>query len=388
MKTLLAVLLLSGFAVNWAFETCSSDKCKNSCENRCGDKPDKSFSCQCNAHCERFGDCCKDYSICSYIDSELNDVPHHGSSDIDDKSHKASHEAHYTDKSDIDDKSHEDPYTDNSGTDISKSDIKAASEILYQSDVNKAADKDIILNKQEMSENTKKKDDLADHPLYKYVNEEIFKRPTYKAFIKLLDNYDRKTGKDETFTEEELEEQEIFLKEIMKTKVMKELYKFFHKKGLYRNEKQFVDDLRKMWFGLYSRSSGEQDSSGFEHVFVGEVKKNKVSGFHSWIQFYRLEKKKKIDYYSHNYDGPWTTYPDVLGKQFEWDGFYKQVGTQIIGSSPEFDFALYSLCFITRPGRKCTVSMGGHEIDIQTYEWTKTFYDEGKKFIATAYATF
>lgn len=272
--------------------------------------------------------------------------------------------------------------------DISKEEIKAVSEILYKSDVNKAADSDITLNKQEMARNTKGKEDLCEEPLYQYVNEEIFKRPTYKAFISLLDNYDRKTGTDETFTQEEIKEQEMFLQEILKTKVMKELYKFFNKKGLYKNEQEFVDDLNKMWFGLYSRSSGEQDSSGFEHVFVGEVKKGIVSGFHSWIRFYLLEKKGILDYFSHNYDGPWTNYPDILGKQFHWEGFHKEVGTQIIGSSPEFDFALYSLCFISRPGRKCTVSLGGHEIAIQTYQWTKTSYDNDKKFIATAYCAF
>lgn len=426
MKTLLVVLLLSGNALIQAFQTCSSDSCENSCQNRCGKKLDKSYSCQCNAQCERFGDCCNDYSICSYIDPDLNEVTHDDDSGIDSKLHKASHNAK-TDTScqgrcgekfnkkhschcNKQCKKHNNCCSDykelcsggasnNIGgghsesnyhreNDISKEEIKAVSEILYKSDVNKASDSDITLNKQEMARNTKGKEDLCEEPLYQYVNEEIFKRPTYKAFISLLDNYDRKTGTDETFTQEEIKEQEMFLQEILKTKVMKELYKFFNKKGLYKNEQEFVDDLNKMWFGLYSRSSGEQDSSGFEHVFVGEVKKGIVSGFHSWIRFYLLEKKGILDYFSHNYDGPWTNYPDILGKQFHWEGFHKEVGTQIIGSSPEFDFALYSLCFISRPGRKCTVSLGGHEIAIQTYQWTKTSYDNDKKFIATAYCAF
>ena len=38
------------------------------------------------------------------------------------------------------------------------------------------------------------------------------------------------------------------------------------------------------------------DSSGFEHVFVGETRKRSVTGFHSWIQFYLQEKMGKIDY--------------------------------------------------------------------------------------------
>ncbi|XP_075707180.1 uridylate-specific endoribonuclease [Rhinoderma darwinii] len=421
MKTLLVILLLSGNAVIWAFETCSNDDCKNSCNNRCGDKLDKSYSCQCNVHCERFGDCCNDYSICSYIDPGLNEVTHHDITVLYDccqvttkiytapdscqgrckEKFNKKNPCHCNKKCDKHKNCCSDYYelcgrgaSNNIGegqtgsrTDISKDEIKAVSEILYQSDLNKAAESDIKLNKQEMSQNTKK-EDLCAEPLYHHVNEEIFKRPTFKAFIALLNNYDRKTGTDEACTHEHIEEQKIFLQQIMKTKVMKELFKFFHKKGLYKTEQEFVDDLNKMWFGLYSRSSGEQDSSGFEHVFVGEVKKGKVSGFHSWIRFYLLEKEGMINYYSHNYDGPWENYPDVLGKQFEWDYFHKEVGTQLIGSSPEFDFALYSLCFISRPGKKCTVSMGGHDICIQTYEWTKTSYNKGKKFIATAYPTF
>ncbi|KAG8585384.1 hypothetical protein GDO81_005007 [Engystomops pustulosus] len=329
-----------------------------SCKGRCGEKFNKKNHCHCNKKCDKHNNCCSDYKkLCS--GGASNDVGggHSGST-----SHRE--------------------------VDISNEEIKEVSEILYKSDINKATEADVTLNKQEMAQNTKEKDDLCEEPLYQYVNEEIFERPTYKSFISLLDNYDRRTGTDETYTEDEAAEQDIFLKEMMKTNVMKELYKFFHKKGLCKNDQEFVDDLKKMWFGLYSRSSGEQDSSGFEHVFVGEVKKGKVSGFHNWIRFYLLEKKGMVNYHSHNYDGPLTSYPDVLGKQFAWDGFYKEVGTQIIGSSPEFDFALYTLCFMSRPGKKCKVSLDGHELAIQTYEWTKSTYNNGKKFIATAYLTF
>lgn len=94
-----------------------------------------------------------------------------------------------------------------------------------------------------------------------------------------------------------------------------------------------------MWFGLYSRANNQLDSSGFEHIFVGqsvfvikynllhyaslcltctecvllfvtyfsatgEIKGGKVSGFHNWLQFYINEKRGFLDYYSHNFNGP------------------------------------------------------------------------------------
>lgn len=54
--------------------------------------------------------------------------------------------------------------------------------------------------------------------------------------------------------------------------------------------------LKELWFNLYARSSsGPINSSGFEHVMVGEIA-SKVSGFHNWIQFYLEEKKGAINY--------------------------------------------------------------------------------------------
>ena len=36
--------------------------------------------------------------------------------------------------------------------------------------------------------------------------------------------------------------------------------------------------------------------SGFEHVFIGEIKGGEVSGFHDWVHFYQQEKDNAINY--------------------------------------------------------------------------------------------
>lgn len=62
--------------------------------------------------------------------------------------------------------------------------------------------------------------------LFTYVNEQLFSKPTYAAFINLLNNYQRATGRGEHFSAQQLAEQDTFLREVMKTAVMAELYSF------------------------------------------------------------------------------------------------------------------------------------------------------------------
>ncbi|XP_065510569.1 uridylate-specific endoribonuclease [Caloenas nicobarica] len=330
----------------------------DSCEGRCGEPYNKEDECHCNTKCRRYRNCCRDYDRHCRPGGEWAEEAAH------------THEGFSS-----------------SWDAITDQDLLHISEQLYKADHNKAQPTDITLNPQHQAspDETDDQEDRSPQPLYKYVNEKLFSKPTYSSFIKLLDNYQRATGREEDVTAEELREQDNFLKEVMKTELMKKLFAFLHEKNRYGSEQEFVADLKEMWFGLYSRGNGEQDSSGFEHVFSGEVKKGKVSGFHNWIRFYLLEKQGIVNYFSHNFNGPWDTYPDVLGLQFSWDGFYKEVGSAFIGSSPEFEFGLYTLCFIARPGRACHLSLGGYSLSVQTYTWTKSTYGNGKKYIATAY---
>ncbi|XP_065128676.1 uridylate-specific endoribonuclease A [Paramisgurnus dabryanus] len=274
-------------------------------------------------------------------------------------------------------------------TSVTDAEIKSLSETLYTLDFNRATASELVIDPQVdiLNSETGSQLDLSSGPLFQYVNEDtLFSKPTYSALLKLLDNYKRVTGEVEDVPSQETEEQDAFLEETMlNTALGQELYNFLYSKGAYSSESEFIQDLKMMWFGLYSRSNGQLDSSAFEHIFVGEIKSGKVSGFHNWLQFYMNEKQGLLEYYSHNFNGPWTTYPDVLGMQFKWDGYFKEVGSAFIGSSPEFDLAMYTLCYITRPGKKCYLSLGGQTQSIQTYTWDKSTYGDGKKYIGSAY---
>lgn len=56
------------------------------------------------------------------------------------------------------------------------------------------------------------------------------------------------------------------------------------------------DLVKELWFTQYSRGGGKIGSSGFEHVFVNEVKNGTIIGLHNWVYFHEEEKAGHLDY--------------------------------------------------------------------------------------------
>ena len=52
--------------------------------------------------------------------------------------------------------------------------------------------------------------------------------------------------------------------------------------------------------------------------------------------------------------------------KFSWDMYLKHSTTMLIGTSPELEIALYTLCFRARPNTTCSVSYYGKEFTILT----------------------
>ncbi|KAM5181999.1 uridylate-specific endoribonuclease C-like isoform 2-T2 [Mantella aurantiaca] len=271
---------------------------------------------------------------------------------------------------------------------VTNDEIRSLAEELYVVDINKAGKDDIRLNLQYKANSSQLSSgtDYASQKLFRYVNErKLFTIPTFTHLIALLDNYIKNTGSAESVTSEESKEQTAFIDAIFQTAVMSKLSKFLIDKGYYTSLDSFECDLMKMWFGLYMRKNGSLDSSGFEHVFHGEIHKRKISGLHSWVQLYLLEKAGEINYLSYSTDGPWTSYPDVYSFQFKWSTYLKSIGSFFLGSSPEFDIAMYTLCYVTRPNKLCTLRFNGHSVKIQTYTWPNSSYGNGKRYVASSY---
>jgi poly(U)-specific endoribonuclease len=232
--------------------------------------------------------------------------------------------------------------------------LSDAAQQLWDSDDNRLLiGQDVELNVQKGKKPFWKEDGASD-PLFTSVNESVLERPTYKAFIKLLDNYCAEAGEAENVTDGERAEVRNFLNEICDTKVMKICHRYCNEQNPNRvpeDEDSFKKLLHSIWFEVYNRKrGGRDDSSGFEHVFVGEIKDDQVSGFHNWIMFYLEEQRGNIDYRGYiKPKGGGEEHDDddyLLTLQFKWKGVEKFVGSSFVGTSPEFEFALYTMCFL------------------------------------------
>ncbi|KER25623.1 hypothetical protein T265_06968 [Opisthorchis viverrini] len=191
--------------------------------------------------------------------------------------------------------------------------------------------------------------DEAPHPLFAEVNLPalISRIRTIPAFTKLLDNYVASVGVPETRTSEHEEEIRSFLTEIMKTDILKETRKFLKQEGMrFISEADFFHFLEQLWFAPYKRKR-HNDSSAFEHVFVGEKKGSEVSGFHNWIQFLRLESSGVLDYQGY-FAKQCGDPPRIVTLAFRMkDGSTKPRGSMFLGTSPEFEMALYTVIFLS-----------------------------------------
>jgi poly(U)-specific endoribonuclease len=267
-------------------------------------------------------------------------------------------------------------YSGNNHLDLASMSLNDAAQQLWNYDANRLVmNDDLHLNVQ----NGKKpyvKEDAANDPLFTKVDPDVFRRSTYAAFLRLLDNYHSATGIAEQITSMERDEIHQFLSIIMETAPMQFCYQYCKAHQLiappssnHRNEddssiEDFKQLLYTIWFEPYSRDGNERDSSGFEHVFIGEVQDNAISGFHNWIQFYHQEQKGNIDYrgyikprgaqskYNASSGSNHQSDDHLLTLQFAWKNTDNQtyvekfVGTMFIGVSPEFEMALYTMCFL------------------------------------------
>ncbi|KAL5551262.1 hypothetical protein UlMin_001438 [Ulmus minor] len=218
------------------------------------------------------------------------------------------------------------------------------------------------------------REDMAGGNLFRWLSEDIFRKPSFSRFCSLLDNYNPNQGSKEVVTSEERQEQAAFIEEISRTAPIKYLHKYLLSKGIVsENYQDFKRMMTSLWFDLYGRGGTSGSSSAFEHVFVGEIKERgeqEISGFHNWLQFYLEEAKGRVDYQGYIFPRRRGNTPDsetqLLTIQFEWNGVLKSVSSTLVGVSPEFEVALYTLCFYVG-GEDNYIQLGPYSVNIKCY---------------------
>ena len=65
----------------------------------------------------------------------------------------------------------------------------------------------------------------------------------------------------------------------------------------------------------------------------------------------------------------------MLSVQFTWNGQVKDVSSMFIGTSPEFELALYTLCFLAGQEEN-VVQVGDYEVKIKVYRIKSKYGDK------------
>lgn len=320
------------FTVIVLINYCSGDSSSSdpsSCKGRCNDKYSPDQPCGCNTFCTEYHDCCSDYEqLCGVTDTQLRNI----------------------------------------------------SNVLSLADVNAVGvgSEGVQIN---LGGKASGNEDQSPDPLITSCPN--MTANTYEKFLALRPLYTPDVNKDDRPSKEGWNAIDAFLDSVLSTQVMVILDESLKHHQLLKTS--LKDQLKLMWFTAYSRASNKKTlgSSGFEHSFMGEVKGKTVEGFHNWISYMIEEQAGNANYYGYIRNTTFGGNQAVdLADQFTWlDGSFKQIGGYLIGTSVEYDLAVFTLCWLARPNSVCEVQL--QEVDFQVQTYVEHVGD--KKVVGSAY---
>jgi poly(U)-specific endoribonuclease len=182
--------------------------------------------------------------------------------------------------------------------------------------------------------------DVSPYPLFSYVNERKFKLGTYKYFLRLYPLFTKQLGITEEYSKYKENIIKKFIKKLCKTKVFIYLFFILKEKGKIKHFCNFPKFIYKFWFKSISKMN-KNDSCLFEHLFLGELdtnNSNNLYGYHNWILFYNDEKIGKVNYYGYH-----NIINNIISIKFSFEANIKHACSFFIGTSIEFEMALYTL---------------------------------------------
>ncbi|CAO1355824.1 unnamed protein product [Diamesa tonsa] len=223
--------------------------------------------------------------------------------------------------------------------------------------------------------------DEASQPLLS-IDERVYTMGTVEKMIIMFNNYEQDTMINEYVTPLEKKEENEFVDAVLATPVMRHAMNFLQQKGSVTLDPiTHRDLLRTIWFNMYSRGQGKIGSSGFEHVFLSEVRNASVIGLHNWVYLADQEKSGDLDYQGYTKKIDLGNKGQIAKIRFTLNGLNKPTNSLFIGTSPELEMALYTVCFELRADKDCRMSYGGSAFNIVTH----SFRYRSKNLIGSAY---
>ncbi|XP_055388361.1 endoribonuclease CG2145-like, partial [Condylostylus longicornis] len=257
--------------------------------------------------------------------------------------------------------------------------LSTLTENLLSKDVNNQ-NEFVTINLQGKTKSTDRTDEAPESLLD--VKDQALQSPTIAKMRLLYNNYEVDTSINEYVTPIEHKEENDFVDAIMATSVMRAAMQFLQTKGIVTPDpKTHREYVKTLWFTLYSRGGGRIGSSAFEHVFLNEIKNGTVIGMHNWVYYYEEEKSGNADYKGYIRKVDLGTKGTILKYRFNYNGLEKYANTLFIGTSPELEMAIYTVCFAVRADQDCPISLNQQKINIVTHTWKY----RGKQLIGSAY---
>ncbi|XP_067048373.1 uridylate-specific endoribonuclease C-like [Acropora muricata] len=166
-------------------------------------------------------------------------------------------------------------------------------------------------------------------------------------------------------------------------------FKYLQNNGIVDKNKKLDDfkgTLQQAWFGTYTKKGSGKAHSGFEHVFLGDLAKKDFKGFHNWYQFHLEQMAGQVLNPTYAAFHGSTQPAFISGLSFTWRTATKKAkagSSMFVGTSPAFDLALFTVCFIALQGKPCSCNIGRSRITIQTFAAKAS--PTSPALIATAY---
>ncbi|XP_046627971.1 endoribonuclease CG2145-like [Neodiprion virginianus] len=262
---------------------------------------------------------------------------------------------------------------------VSNEELMRLSEELFEADANNAF-KYITLKLQ----GQKTDDSITDSAMESLltVQPEGLQIPTIALVRSVYNKYELDSGVPEKITPERRDGEMNVINEFLKTEVMSKAMKFIASKGLIPNDEyEFKDALKRIWFSQYARENNIISTSGFENVFLAEKFQMEITGLHNWIYFNEQESAGKANYLGYIREAKLGNNAVIIKLRATLNDIVRPVTTIFVGTSPELEMALYTICFFVRPNGACPVSLGSTPFTIFT---NKISYF-GKETLFSAY---